>query len=139
MTAEKIENYSDTRFRVRYAETDKMGVVHHATYLIWFEVGRTEYSIERKFPYNRVEEEGIILVVADAKIRYKTPCTYDDEVIVRTWISKSHPRVCHFNYIVMNAETEAVICEGQTVHVPLNRETMRPSKLPKEFLEAMGQ
>jgi acyl-CoA thioester hydrolase len=125
-------------FRVRYAETDQMGVVHNAVYLVWFEIGRTEYCIERGFPYSRIEEEGAVLVVAESVVRYKKPAHYDDLVTVRTTISRMKPKVVTFSYQVLQHSTGDLIAEGETVHVALSKETGRPTRMSALCLEKLG-
>jgi acyl-CoA thioester hydrolase len=127
----------DCRFRVRYAETDQMGVVHNSNYLVWFEMGRTEYCDVRGYPYRRMEEEGIMMVVAESRIRYKRPAHYDDFLVVRTRISRSTPRVVNFAYELFRESTGELIADGETVHVPVDRTTRRPTHMPREILETL--
>lgn len=128
----------DCRFRVRYAETDQMGVVHNSNYLIWFEMGRTEYCIARGYPYKRMEEEGYIMVVAESRIRYKRPAYYDDYIVVRTRIARSTPRVVTFTYELYQESSGDLLAEGETVHVPVDKATFRPTHLPREILETLS-
>jgi acyl-CoA thioester hydrolase len=128
----------DYTFRVRYAETDQMGVVHNAVYLVWFEMGRTEYCIARGFPYSRIEEEGIILVVAESRIRYKKPAYYDEMLTVRTRAKSTASKVFRFEYQVLRPESEELIAEGETVHVALDRNTRRPTRLPQRVIDKLG-
>lgn len=128
----------DHTFRVRYAETDQMGVVHNSVYLIWFEIGRTEYSIFRDFPYSRIEEEGIMLVVAESRVAYKKPAHYDDLVTVRTWVSRLKPKVVTFSYQIVRHDTDELIAEGETTHVALSMETNRPARMSEECLTKLG-
>src|SRR5437667_10949140 len=89
----------DARLRVRYAETDQMGIVYHANYLVWMEVGRIEYCRAAGIRYRDLDrDEGILLTVAEASCRYASPATFDDEVTVRTWIAEAHPRLLRFAY-----------------------------------------
>src|SRR5437868_11060829 len=89
----------ETHLRVRYAETDQMGVVYYANYLIWMEVGRVEYCRAAGLSYRDMErDDDILLAVAEAKCRYISPARYDDEVVVRTSISQAHPRMLTFRY-----------------------------------------
>lgn len=104
--------------RVRYAETDKMGVVYHANYLIWFEIGRTEYCRARGFSYRDMEEsENAFLVVAESYCRYKAPAYYDDVLIVRTHITELRRRSLRFGYEIVREADGVVIAEGETGHV----------------------
>jgi acyl-CoA thioester hydrolase len=104
--------------RVRYAETDKMGIVYYANYLVWFEIGRTDYCRARGFSYRDMEEsEDAFLVVAEAYCRYKAPAYYDDELIVRTHITELRKRSLRFGYEIVRAVTGQVVAEGETGHV----------------------
>jgi acyl-CoA thioester hydrolase len=132
-------NYVDHTFRVRYAETDAMGVVHNATYLTWVEIGRTEYCIAKGVPYSEIEKSGIALVVAEANIRFKKPAYYEEMVTVRTAISKLASRVAKFSYQILRSENGELIAEGETVHVSVNNETGRPTPMPRYFIDQMTQ
>ena len=127
----------DHTFRVRYAETDQMGVVHNAVYLVWFEAGRTEYCISHGLPYTRIEEDGIVLVVAESKVRYRKPAHYDEMVTVRTTISKARSKVVYFNYQVIRTETGELIADGETIHVAIDKETGKPTHMPTHVIETL--
>jgi acyl-CoA thioester hydrolase len=104
--------------RVRYSETDKMGVVYHANYLVWFEIGRTEFCRARGFSYRDMEEnDNAFLVVAESYCRYKAPAYYDDELLVRTHITELRRRSLRFGYEIVRISDEKVIAEGETGHV----------------------
>ena len=110
--------WHETLLRVRYAETDKMGIVYYANYLVWFEIGRTDYCRARGFSYRDMEEsEDAFLVVAEAYCRYKAPAYYDDELIVRTHITELRKRSLRFGYEIVRAATGQVVAEGETGHV----------------------
>src|ERR1035441_4036210 len=84
----------ETRIRVRYAETDQMGVVYYANYLVWMEVGRVEYCKACGFEYKQMElEDGVFLAVAEARCRYASPARFDEEVVIRTWVGEANPRM----------------------------------------------
>ena len=109
---------AETRVRVRYAETDQMGVVYHANYLIWFEVGRVEYIRQLGLDYKSMErEEGCGIAVVDVSVRYKAPARYDDELIVQTRLIAARGVLIRFGYRIVRAEDGVVMCEGETVHV----------------------
>jgi acyl-CoA thioester hydrolase len=104
--------------RVRYSETDKMGIVYYANYLVWFEIGRAEYCRARGFSYRDMEEnEDSFLVVAESYCRYKAPAYYDDELIVRTHITELRRRSLRFGYEIVRAADGQVVAEGETGHV----------------------
>src|ERR1700675_645711 len=90
--------YHDAIVRVRYAETDQMGVVYHSNYFIWFEVGRVELLRQLGLSYREMEQNGRMIVVADARCRYKAPARYDDELIVRTHLKNVRESMVHFGY-----------------------------------------
>jgi acyl-CoA thioester hydrolase len=110
--------WHDTLLRVRYSETDKMGIVYYANYLVWFEIGRTEFCRARGFSYKEMEEDDdAFLVVAESYCRYKAPAYYDDELLVRTHITEVRKRSLRFGYEVVRASDGQVIAEGETGHV----------------------
>ena len=128
----------ETRLRVRYAETDQMGVVYYANYLIWMELGRVEYCRAMGIRYRDMEiDDGILLAVAEANCRYLAPATYDEEVIVRTWIEQAHPRLIKFGYEMIEASTARRLATGATKHVFSGRD-MKPKKLPEKYRAAFG-
>ena len=115
---EDIDEWHEALLRVRYAETDKMGVVYHANYLIWFEIGRTEFCRARGFSYREMEEnDDAFLVVAESYCRYKAPAYYDDELLVRTHITELRRRSLRFGYEIVRLSDSKVIAEGETGHV----------------------
>ncbi|MBX5496289.1 MAG: acyl-CoA thioesterase [Bryobacteraceae bacterium] len=131
-------SYNETRFRVRYAETDQMGIVYHANYLIWMELGRVEYCRARGLRYRDIEEQdGIRMAVVEAKCRFVSPARYDDEIIVRTEIEKAHQRLVRFGYRILHAEENRLLAEGTTTHLFLDR-NMRPARLPEKYLSCFG-
>ena len=133
---------AETRVRVRYAETDQMGVVYHANYLIWFEVGRVEFIRAMGLDYRAMEqEEGALIAVAEARARYKAPARYDDELIVRTHLAGVRGSVVRFSYAVVRAADEVLLCEGETVHVVVGRDMRRramPARYAERFAAVLG-
>lgn len=122
-----------TMFRVRYAETDQMGVVYHANYLVWMEIGRVEFVRSRGLNYKDLEaSEGIFLGVVEASCRYHFPARYDQEVVVETEIVGANARMVEFSYRILVAGSEKLLARGSTKHLWLNRE-MRPSRLPEKY------
>ena len=115
-----------------------MGVVYHANYLVWMEIGRVELVRSRGFNYKELEEsEGMYLTVVEANCRYLYPARYDEEIVVQTEIVKATPRMIEFAYRIRSAGSERVLAEGYTKHIWLNRE-FRPAKLPVKYQAAMG-
>jgi len=113
-----MDDWHETEVRVRYAETDQMGIVHNANYLVWFEIGRAEYCRARGFSYRDMEEnDDSFLVVAESYCRYKAPAYYDDELIIRTHITELRRRSLRFGYEIVRATDGQVVAEGETGHV----------------------
>lgn len=125
---------NETRLRVRYAETDQMGVVYHSNHLIWFEVGRVELMRQMGFSYRDMErDDGLFIAVAEAKCRYRAPVFYDEEVVVKTRLKKVRESVIIFSYELAQASTGALLAEGETTHVVTNSE-MKIAALPDKYL-----
>jgi acyl-CoA thioester hydrolase len=130
---------NETRLRVRYAETDQMGVVYHSNHLIWFEVGRVELMRQMGLADRDMEtEDGIFIAVAEAKCRYRAPVYYDEEIIVRTRVKTVRKSVIVFKYELARAETGALLAEGETTHVVTNRK-MKAAALPDKYLNLFRQ
>ncbi len=134
---------NESRIRVRYAETDQMGVVYHANHFIWFEVGRVELLRQMGFSYKDMEEQDhCFIAVVDARCRYKAPAHYDDEIVVRTWLKNIRESVIHFAYELLRGDDGSVIAEGETTHIVADaqmRKTVLPEKYMKVFREAAGR
>lgn len=129
---------AETRIRVRYAETDQMGVVYYANYLVWMEVGRVELCRSCGFNYRDMEkEDGIFLAVAEANCRYRFPARYDTEVIVKTWIEEAGTRIVVFHYEMRQAEGDRVLATGFTRHVFVDRH-MQTCRLPRKYFDLFG-
>lgn len=111
---------SKTRLRVRYSETDQMGIVYHANYLVWFEVGRTELFRELDLPYTQFEEQGLGIAVIEASCHYRKPSRYDDDLVIITELDHLSARSARFNYHIYR--DEILLAEGKTVHVFINKE-----------------
>src|ERR1700755_1472464 len=108
---------AESRVRVRYAETDQMGVVYHANYLVWFEVGRVDFIRSLGMDYRTMErEDGIGIAVVDVSARYKAPARYDDELVIETRLLAARGAVIKFGYKVLRVDDGALLCEGETVH-----------------------
>ena len=113
-----MNHTTETEIRVRYAETDKMGIVHHANYLIWFELGRSEFCRARGFSYLEMEEkENALMVVAESYCRYKSPAFYEDILIVRTSLAEVKSRSLRFVYEIIRPSDSILLAEGETLHI----------------------
>ena len=113
-----MDGWHETEIRVRYAETDKMGIVHHSNYLIWFEAGRSDLCRARGFSYKEMEErDDALMVVAESYVRYKSPAYYEDLIDIRTRVAEVRSRSIRFIYEVYRASDDTVLAEGETLHV----------------------
>jgi acyl-CoA thioester hydrolase len=134
---------TDTRLRVRYAETDKMGVVYHANYVVWFEVGRVELLRSMGFRYRDMERnEDCHIAVVDVHCRYKAPAMYDDEIVVRTHLKNMRESLLHFGYEVLRAHDSTLLAEGETTHIVVNskfEKTVLPDKYAKVLNAALEE
>ncbi len=141
MTSPAPENafgeWHETLLRVRYAETDKMGIVYYANYLVWFEIGRTEFCRTRGFSYRDMEEmDDAFLVVAESYCRYKAPAYYDDELLIRTHITELRKRSLRFGYEVVRVSDDQIIAEGETGHV-ITDGTGRVRSIPEGYAQRL--
>jgi acyl-CoA thioester hydrolase len=122
--------------RVRYAETDGMGIAYHGNYFVWFEVGRTEFCRRRGLAYRDIETGGFFIVVVEAACQYKKPLRYDDAFIVRTSLREATAKKFVFDYEVLRKEDREVLATGQTVHLVVNRQG-KVALLPQELLDRL--
>ena len=120
-----------SELRVRYSETDQMGVVYHAEYLVWCEVGRTDYIRSRGLPYAELERRGTALAVAEANVRYHAPARYDDRIRVETMLSEVRSRALTFDYVISNADSGERLVSARTLLVSLD-DAGRPRPIPAE-------
>jgi len=132
-----VIEYHDATVRVRYAETDQMGVVYHANYLVWFEVGRVELIRALGIEYKKMEiEDDCHIVVADAHCRYHRSALYDEVLRVRTRIAKSANRMITFSYEILRDDGQ-LLATGETTHV-ICGSNGRPKLLPEKYRSAFG-
>jgi acyl-CoA thioester hydrolase len=128
----------DTLLRVRYAETDQMGVVYYSNYLIWMELGRVELFRAQGIRYRDMEDnDGILLVVSEANCRYSRPARYDDEVRIHTTLAVADPRMIRFEYEIFNQASGTRLASGFTKHIFCGRD-VRPTKLPEKYWAIFG-
>ena len=136
LTTAQPEEY-ETKLRVRYAETDQMGVVYNSNYIVWFEIGRVEMLRQLGFSYREMEEQDEIhLAVADVRCRYKAPAFYDDIIVLRTHLVKVRDSLLHFGYEVLRDEDGAVLAEGESVHLVVNSDFKRV-RLSQKYLPSL--
>lgn len=128
-----MDEWHESEVRVRYAETDQMGIAHHANYLIWFESARSDYCRARGFSYKDMEEkDNALLVVAESYCRYKSPAFYDDLLLVRTRVGEMRSRSLRFIYEIHRRSDKTLIAEGETLHV-VTDENKRVRILPEIY------
>ena len=130
---------TESRTRVRYKDTDQMAIAHHANYVVWFEIGRTDLCREAGFPYREIEERGLILVVTEIVCRYRAPYQYDDEVLIRTSLSEAASRAMTFGYELRDGSGERLHATGFSRHVWVDRQTRRPTMADAEVMKAFEQ
>ena len=126
---------SETTLRVRYAETDAMGIVHHSRYIPWFEVGRVNFLREVGLPYDKIEEMGFLFVITELGARYHLPARFDDIVTVRTWLEKAYSRGMRLEYQIVNEAGETLVT-GFTKFICTNRQG-QPTRLPDNLASLM--
>jgi acyl-CoA thioester hydrolase len=128
-----MRNYSEALIRVRYAETDQMGVVYYGNYFTWFEVGRVELCRQLGFEYKRMEiEDDSLLVVAKASCRYKRPAHFDDLLVIRTRVAESKRRTLLFSYEIIDQSSGELIATGETLHLICDHQG-RLKSLPQKY------
>jgi acyl-CoA thioester hydrolase len=133
-----MEPFVETRLRVRYAETDKMGVVYYANYYVWMEVGRVDLCKACGFNYRDMEaDDGVFLAVAESQCRYRSPARFDDEVIVKTWIEAANTRIVTFAYEMRLADGDRILATGATRHIFVGRDMQR-TRLPEKYRPLFG-
>ena len=125
-----------TEFRVRYAETDQMGVVYHANYLVWCEVGRTDFIRELGTPYAELEKKNVALAVVEATLRFHGAARYDDRVRVTTTLRDARSRMLTFDYLIENADTGDRLVSASTTLASLTRES-KPTTLPPDLRQKL--
>jgi acyl-CoA thioester hydrolase len=127
---------NETRLRVRYAETDQMGVVYHSNHLIWFEVGRVELMRQLGFSYRDMErDDGRFIAVVEVICRYRAPAYYDDEILVRTRLKNLRESVVVFSYELVREGDRTLLAEGETTHIVIDA-SMKVAALPEKYLTA---
>lgn len=127
-------NSSKSKIRVRYAETDAMGIVYHSNYYVWFEVGRGDFMRQYDMSYKQMEEMGVILPVVETHCRYRIPAQYDDLITVATQVKELSPAKVRFEYKAIRDYDGALLAEGETLHAFTDK-TKRPINLKKNYSE----
>jgi acyl-CoA thioester hydrolase len=128
----------ETTLRVRYAETDKMGVVYHSNFLIWFEVGRVELLRQLGFEYRQMEQQdNCHIAVVEARVRYKAPAKYEDEIRVRTQLKNMREQLLRFTYEIIRDSDGLLLAEGETTHIVVDDKFQRRT-LPEKYKAAFA-
>ncbi|MBK6748744.1 MAG: acyl-CoA thioesterase [Pyrinomonadaceae bacterium] len=134
-----MDGWHETEVRVRYAETDQMGIVHHANYLIWFEAGRSDLCRARGFSYKEMEEQDdALMVVAETYVRHKSPAYYEDVLTIRTKVGEIRSRSLRFFYEVHRSSDDVLIAEGETNHVVTDHDK-NVKRLPEYYRDRLLQ
>jgi acyl-CoA thioester hydrolase len=129
---------TESFIRVRYAETDQMGVVYHANFLVWMEIGRTDYCRMCGFRYAEMEQEaGARLAVTSVQCRYLAPARYDDDILIRTWVSDLRSRQVIFHYTIHQVNTQHLIAEGETIHTVTNQDG-KLMRFPQKYFDLLS-
>jgi acyl-CoA thioester hydrolase len=133
----EISVTSEVRLRVRYAETDQMGVVYYSNFLIWFEIGRVELLRQLGFDYKTMEiDDDCFIPVVEANCRYKSPARYDDELIIETSVTGVRGAVLKFRYRVVRVGDQQLLAEGETTHVVTDGKLIKRA-LPDKYVQAL--
>jgi len=133
----KDRPFIEIKERVRYSETDQMGVAHNKHYFEWFEIGRTEFCRKKGFSYKDIEKRGYFLVVAESFCKYKKPLRYDEEISIQVSLRQASPKKFIFGYKIISLEKKYVAAEGYTVHVPTDNKA-KVAPLPDEIYRALS-
>jgi acyl-CoA thioester hydrolase len=133
-----MHDFCETTLRVRYAETDQMGVVYYANFFVWFEIGRVELLRQMGFDYREMEQQDDrFIVVAEATCRYMRPARYDDVLRILTRVSEARSRIIRFAYQIRQDSTGELLATGETMHVICDR-AGRPRTLPDKYGRLFG-
>jgi acyl-CoA thioester hydrolase len=134
-----MSDYAETIIRVRYAETDQMGIVYYGNYFTWFEIGRVELCRHLGFEYKQMEtEDNSFIVVAEAQCRYKKPARFDDVLAIRTRVTQSQRRMLRFGYEILNHASGELLATGETLHIICDSRG-RPKSLPEKYRKYFPQ
>jgi len=130
----KKKSFIETKERVRYSETDQMGVAHNKHYFEWFEIGRTEFCRKKGISYRDIEKKGYFLVVVESFCRYKKPLRYDEEFLIRVSLRQASPKKIIFDYKILSIQKKHMAAEGYTVHVATDQKA-KVKPLPPEIFK----
>ena len=128
--------FDEIPIRVRYGETDQMGVVHHGNYALYMEMGRIEWLRKLGISYKKMEQEGVMLPVISMSLNFKKSACYDDVIKVKTQLKKISAATIEFDYEIFDAKDE-ILTTANTVLAFINTKTLKPKRVPKYFLDAL--
>jgi acyl-CoA thioester hydrolase len=128
----------ESRVRVRYKETDQMGIAHHSNYIVWFEIGRTDLCRATGISYAEIERRGYILVVSEVTCRFRVPYLYDDEVLIRTTVAQAASRGLTFGYELLDGTGATTHATGTSSHLWVDRQSRRPVRADDEVMKAFA-
>jgi acyl-CoA thioester hydrolase len=135
-TDNPTQSLTQLHLRVRFAETDQMGIAHHSAYVVWMEAARIEWLRERGMSYRQWEEEGVSLAVSGIELEYRTSAKFDDKLLIETKLVEAKSRRFRFEYLVRRDAT--LLAKGSSLHTPTDR-TGRAIRLPEQWFKALGQ
>ncbi len=124
------------KLRVRFAETDQMGIAHHSSYVVWFEAARVEWLRERGMSYREMEEAGVSLAVSSVAVQYRRSAVFDDELIIDACLNEAKSRRVKYSYKIIRATDQLLIATGESVHIPTDRAS-RAMRLPEAWLQQL--
>lgn len=130
--------FVESRTRVRYKDTDQMGIAHHSNYIVWFEIGRTDLCRDTGFSYAEIERRGYLLVVTEIGCRFKIPYRYDEEVLIRTSVAEAASRAMRFRYELLDAAADTLHASGFSSHLWIDRDTRKPVRADAEVMKAFA-
>ena len=135
---EDSARYVESVVRVRYADTDQMGIAHHANYIVWFEIGRTDLCRSVGMTYRDIEAQGYLLVVSDVSCHYRMAFRYDDEVVIHTRVGEMGSRAIEFRY-ELRSRRGGVGATGMSRHLWVDRKSMKPVRAPNAIVKLFEQ
>jgi acyl-CoA thioester hydrolase len=124
------------RLRVRFAETDQMGIAHHSAYVIWMEAARVEWLRERGMSYKEWENEGVSLAVSGIELEYRTSAVFDDELVIETKLIEARSRRFRFDYVIRKLDDGLLLAKGSSLHTPMDK-TGKAIRLPEKWLQGL--
>ena len=138
MVDSRAVKHVESRVRVRYKDTDQMGIAHHSNYIVWFEIGRTDFCRMTGITYAEIERRGYILVVSEVRCRYRVPYVYDDEILIRTSVLEAASRALTFGYELLDATGRTVHANGSSSHLWVDRQTRKPTRADEDVMRAFA-